>query len=194
MVDPFYEAFDDPAYYPRTTVLRNAKGLRDPDDLDAFEVEMVRLRTEEGPPPGRFGTAHYRSVHHHLFRDVYAWAGRYRDVRMFKGGNSFCFPEYIAREMERLFGCLKGAGFLPGVASDVFVRQVAGFLAELNHIHPFREGNGRTQQVFLKILGQRAGHPLRLEALEAEPFRAAMIESYHDRLAPLVDELERLLS
>lgn len=194
MTDHGYAAFNDPACYPGTGVLRNRRDLRDQQALDAFGLEMVRLRTEDGPPPGRFGPAHYRAVHRHLFRDVYPWAGVYRSVRTFKPGASFCFPEHIAVQMDKLFARLKDASFRPGSDEDRFVHALAAFLGELNHIHPFRDGNGRAQQMFLRMLGQRAGHPFRLEAIEAEPFRAAMIASYHDRFEPLVDELQRLLA
>ncbi len=96
--------------------------------------------------------------------------------------------------MKLLFARLKLASFLPGSDPDDFVGALAAFLGELNHVHPFREGNGRTQQMFFRMLGQRAGHRFRLESIESGPFRAAMIESYHDRLGPLIDELQRLLA
>ena len=76
-----YAAFDDPYVYKGTSVLKNKLKTRDADVLSAFEVEMTTLRAEEPLPAGRFGTAHYRSVHHHLFQDVYRWAGSYRTVR-----------------------------------------------------------------------------------------------------------------
>jgi cell filamentation protein len=102
-----YDAFDDPYCYHGTTVLKNRLGLRDAEGLEAFEVEVSTLRAEEPLPEGRLGAAHYRGVHHHLFQDVYRWAGRYRTVRIAKGGNAFCFPEYITNEMDTLFAALK---------------------------------------------------------------------------------------
>ncbi|WP_442870126.1 Fic family protein [Bradyrhizobium sp. CCBAU 45394] len=39
------------------------------------------------------------------------------------------------------------------------VNQAARFLAVLNAIHPFREGNGRTQSVFMSMVGEHAGFP-----------------------------------
>ncbi len=58
----------------------------------------------------------------------------------------------------------------------------------------FREGNGRTQLYFVRLLGLRAGHPFRSEAIEKDAFLHAMIESFHGRLDALVDELERMLA
>ena len=189
-----YGAFDDPYCHPGSGVLINLAGLTEQSALDDYETEMVALRAQEPPPLGRFGPPHYRAIHRHLFQDVYTWAGRYRTVRTFKGGNPFCFPEYIDDQMKQLFTRLAERDFKPGVEADRFVFSLASFLTELNVIHPFREGNGRTQQTFFALLGHRAGHPFRLAALEADPFRRAMVASYHDDLDPLIDELQRMLS
>lgn len=102
-----YDAFDDPYAYPGTTVLKNILDLRDPDTLEAFEVEISTLRAEEPLPEGTFDAAHYCAVHHHLFQDVYDWAGQYRTVRTSKGGNLFCYPEHIHARMEKLFRGLR---------------------------------------------------------------------------------------
>src|SRR5260370_41139265 len=79
-----YDAFDDPYCYPGTTVLRNRLDIRDQSELDAFEVEITTLRAEEPLPDGDFDPAHYCRIHHHLFQDVYDWAGQYRTVRTSK--------------------------------------------------------------------------------------------------------------
>jgi len=97
-----YGAFDDPYCYKGTFVLKNRAGLRAPVLLAAFEAEMTTHRAEELGPMGRFGPAHYRAVHRHLFRDFYAWTGRYRTVRTSKGGNVFCYAEHIPGEMDKL--------------------------------------------------------------------------------------------
>ena len=64
----------------------------------------------------------------------------------------------------------------------------------MNYIHPFREGNGRTQLIFMRMLGQRVGHPFRSEAVEADEFLIAMIASYSGKMDALIDELERMLA
>jgi cell filamentation protein len=188
-----YDAFDDPYSYKGSDCLKNRPGLLDPDVLQAFELEMSSLRAAEPLPTGRFGPAHYRRVHWHLFRDVYAWAGRYRTVRTAKDGNWFCFPEYIGPQMDLLFARLDGASFQPGVEGYVFLSEAAGFLGELNAIHPFREGNGRAQLVFLHLIALRAGHPLRLDRVHPETFMTAMIRSFDGDLVALREELAALV-
>lgn len=75
MSEDGYEVFEDPYCYKGTFVLKNRAGLRDAVRLQAFELEMSSLRAEEPLPAGRFGPAHYRALHRHLFGDVYSWAG-----------------------------------------------------------------------------------------------------------------------
>jgi cell filamentation protein len=116
-----------------------------------------------------------------LFQDVYVWAGKFRTVRLGKDGSAFCYPENIAREMQRLFADLKRQRHLRGLSPEAFAAASAHFLATLNAIHPFREGNGRTQASFLTLLADRAGHPLNLDRLVPERFLAAMIESFYGR-------------
>lgn len=187
-----YDAFDDPYSYRGLDCLRNRLGLRDPALLQAFELEMSTLRAEEPLPMGRFGPAHYRRVHRHLFQDVYSWAGRYRTVRTAKDGNWFCFPENIEGQMNQLFRRLVMPPFGPGAGFDAFIAAAADFLADLNAIHPFREGNGRSQLSFLHLVALWADHPLRLDQIKRETFLPAMIESFEGRLEPLVAELTAL--
>lgn len=189
-----YDAFDDPYSYKGTNVLKNRLRTRDPAILEAFELEMTTLRADEPLPDGRFGSAHYRAVHRHLFQDVYPWAGRYRTVRTAKGGNWFCFPEHIPQQMDRLFGQIKAGGFLATNSFEKFIEGAAHFLAELNAIHPFREGNGRAQLAFLHLLSVNAGHPLDFTRVDAPAFLSAMVASFAGDNQPLVTALARLRS
>lgn len=187
-----YKAFDDPYVYPGTSVLRNRLGTRDSAILESFEVEMSALRAEEPLPRGRFGPAHYRGEHRHLFQDVYVWAGRYRTVRIAKDEAVFCYPENIAAEMDRAFADLRRQRRQKGVAFDVFIRRAASFLSDLNAIHPFRDGNGRAQLAFLQLVSVDAGHPLDLTKVCRSTFLPAMENSFAGDLDPLKRELMAL--
>jgi cell filamentation protein len=150
-------------------------------------------RADEPLPEGRLSVRHYRAIHHHLFQDVYAWAGKLRTVRLGKDDSAFCYPENIAREMQRLFADLSRQRHLSGLSPDAFADAAAHFLATLNAIHPFREGNGRTQTSFLILLADRAGHPLNLDRLVPDQFLAAMIESFHGKERSLMAEVRKLI-
>jgi cell filamentation protein len=110
-----YDVFDDPYCYKSTSVLKNRARIRDAQTLGDFELEMSTLRSLEPLPDGRFTPAHYKRVHHHLFQDVYSWAGKYRTVRTAKGGNWFCYPEHITSSTNQLFKKLALPVFKQGV-------------------------------------------------------------------------------
>ena len=188
-----YDSFDDPYCYRRTSTLKNKLDLRDYNELEAFEHESVSAKGDEPLPTGRFDPNHYRAIHHHLFGAVYDWAGEYRTVRTAKGGDMFCYPEYIAGQMDLLFASLSDPAFAKGSPKEGFITAAATFLADLNAIHPFREGNGRTQLTFLFLLGERAGHPLDMARIRPQTMLNAMVESFHGRLGALGRELVRLV-
>jgi cell filamentation protein len=187
-----YKAEADPYCYPGTAVLINRLGLRDQAELDAFETEITSQRATEPLPAGRLSYSHYLAIHRHVFQDVYAWAGSIRTVRISKEGNTFCYPEHIDRAMRRLFTYLARQKHLRGSDTATFAREAAHFLAELNAIHPFREGNGRTQLSFLTILAERAGHPLVMERLDPKAILKATITSFGGNEKPLVDVIAAL--
>jgi cell filamentation protein len=188
-----YDAVSDPYCYPGTTVLKNIPGIGNQSALDEFEATMTAQRADEPLPRGRLSVSHYRLIHHHLFQDVYVWAGEFRTVRLSKDGSAFCYPENIEREMKSLFDVLKGKRYLQNLSPQAFAAETAGFLSTLNAVHPFREGNGRTQTAFLALLSTRAGHPIDLDKLQPDQFLAAMIASFKGNDAPLERQILSLI-
>lgn len=189
-----YDAIDDPYTYENSTVLVNKLDIRTQAELDAFEVEISSARAEEPLPEGALNFSHYKAVHYHLFQDVYDWAGEVRTVRISKGGNPFCFPENIEDQATTLFDDLRAADYLRNLEAQAFSARAAHFLAELNAIHAFREGNGRSQLTFFALLADRAGHPLNLDKLEAEEMLEAMIASFGGDERKLAAIIEGLVS
>ncbi|WP_337735960.1 Fic/DOC family protein [Sinorhizobium saheli] len=182
-----YTAETDPLCYPGTTVLRNKMGLTDQADLEEFELAMTLARFDEPFLVGTLNYPHYLALHRHLFQDVYEWAGQLRTIRIGKVGNWFCYPEYIDGEMKRIFADLQKAKHLVGLPPEVFAQKAAHVLAEINAVHPFREGNGRTQLAFLSLLAENAGFGFDEDLVEREKERvmAAMIESFSGSEEPL---------
>jgi cell filamentation protein len=187
-----YDAIEDPYTYTNSTVLVNKLDLREQSELDAFEAEISSARAEEPLPDGVLDFVHYKAVHHHLFQDVYQWAGEIRTVRISKGGNPFCFPENIEGQANKLFDDLRADDYLRNLDAPTFSRKAAHFLAELNAIHAFREGNGRSQLTFFALLADYAGHPLKIDKMDPDEMVAAMIASFNGderRLANVIDGL-----
>jgi len=164
---------DDPYVYPGTTVLRNKLGIRDAAKLDHAERRLVVDRIAEGIPTGDFDLAHLKAIHRHLFQDIYAWAGKLRTVEISKGGSQFMFRQYIETGMADVHKRIVKAHTFAGTSPSQFAASASIIIGDVNHIHPFREGNGRTQLHYLKQLAERAGHSLDLRKLDPQQWIGA---------------------
>src|SRR3984957_7174767 len=97
-----YDAVADDYCCPCTTVLKNKLNLTDAAELAAFEAEVSDARADEEAPAGDLDYVDFKAIHHHLFQDVYDWAGEARTVRMSKDSSMFCYPENIESEATKL--------------------------------------------------------------------------------------------
>ena len=176
---------EDPYVYPGTTVLRNRLGTTDPDYLDKQERALVVLRSRRGVPRGSFDLAHLRAIHRHLFQDVYDWAGELRTVEISKGRQQFQFRKFIETGMGDVHGRLVRSRFLKGLAAAAFAEAAAVIVGDINYIHPFREGNGRTQLQYLKQLADQAGHRLDLARIDGPAWIAGSVASHAADYAPM---------
>lgn len=189
-----YAAETDPLCYPGTTVLKNLLDIEDAELLDEAELALFLLRAEKPFPLGNFDVEHYLALHRYLFQDVYPWAGEIRTIRIGKDGNWFCYPEYIASELERVFAEFGDPDKLENMAVVDFASHIGHFLAELNAVHPFREGNGRTQLAFLAMLTEHAGISFDANELDRDRVMHAMIESFSGDEDPLVALIRRIIA
>jgi cell filamentation protein len=105
-------------------------------------------------------------LHQHLFQDLYDWAGQDRSISIAKGGSSFAAPAYIARELDKLFTDMAAKNGFRGVARDEFFDRLGNHINEVNAIHSFREGNGRTMRLHAAQVAREAGHPIRIASIE----------------------------
>jgi cell filamentation protein len=153
-------------------ILRNKLGLIYVDRLEIVIADVSRARVLElsrHPLRGKFDIPHLRAIHRYIFQDIFPWAGDFRNVMTARTG-SFGFPppNFIGPSLETLFTSLKAENHLKKLTADKFTERAGHFLGELNAIHPFREGNGRTQREFIRTLALTAGHPLSWKNLTAE--------------------------
>lgn len=184
---------DDPYVYPGTNVLRNRLGIADARKLDRIERRLVGDRIAEGVPVGTFDLAHLRAIHRHLFQDIYDWAGELRTVEIFKGGNQFQFRQYIPTGMADVHRRLTRAGFLKRLPAGEFAREAGIIIGDINYIHPFREGNGRTQAQYLKQLAEQAGHMLDLRRINAELWIDASKASHATDYSLMADVIRKAI-
>ncbi|MEO0639086.1 MAG: Fic family protein [Bacteroidota bacterium] len=167
--------------YPNSSVLRNKFGIQDFEQLDKKERLYVRTRMRDRIPKGKYDLTHLQAIHKHLFQDVYEWAGDIRETNISKGGSFFMPADRIRFAMMDVEKRIKKSDYLKGLRPQSFAKQASHIIGDINHIHPFREGNGRTQLVFLKQLGKKAGHRIDLAQVKKEDWIKGSIQSHHAR-------------
>ena len=149
----------DPYTYPGSNVLKNLRDIQDAEQLGKFEMDMTTVRVQElkhNRKPGKFDTSHLQSIHKHIFQDVYPWAGKFRSVDLARSGQFyFAFAAQIVPALENMFGELRKEQHLGDLDTAQFCKRAAFYIGELNAIHPFRDGNGRTQREFIRQLALR---------------------------------------
>lgn len=159
--DYFYDDEQDAKYcYPGTNVLKNKLDIRDLDTLHEAERDFSSVRQAELANmgvTGDFSFKHLCSIHKQLFQDIYSWAGKTRTVDISKG-TIFCLVQFIESQFEDLYRKLKRENFLADISDEKEMStRLAFYLGELNMIHPFREGNGRTQRIYIEQLCMNNG-------------------------------------
>lgn len=146
--------------YENTNVLRNKLNITDSDALRMAEREIAAIRileAERTPIRGKLDFQHLCDIHRYIFGDVYEWAGKLRTVNISKG-NPFCNCDVLDVYGAELFGKLKMERYLLGTPQERITERLAHYLSEINVLHPFREGNGRTQRMFIEYLALVAGY------------------------------------
>jgi cell filamentation protein len=180
------KAASDPYLYPGTDVLRNVPGLRSAEQLAAFETAKTAQRIYEiqrTPVVGTFDTRHLQTIRRRVFQDVFPWAGEFRTTMLGKAERLgqpptwFTPPHLLEHEAQRIFDSLHRLNLLRRIQPIEFARKAARLLAEINALHPFREGNGRTQRLFVDALANQAGHQLYFDVVSRERMVQASIEA-----------------
>ena len=178
--------------YPGTDTLINLFNITDPVKLYDVERDITITRTIDlvaNPIKGSYDLALLQQIHKRLFGDLYVWAGQIRDVRIAKG-NMFCYPEYIRPMADEIFTKLVSEKHLKNLNRTDFIERTAFYMGEVNALHPFREGNGRTQRIFFTQLAREAGFELNLSRMDKSQLLQADIAS----MAGSYGALEALLN
>lgn len=141
-------------------VLRNLVGATTYDELRHREDTFVgyrgaTLRTHG--IPATYDLAGLQSIHRHLFQDVYEWAGEVRTVSIAKG-RGFVAPDQIESSFAQIADVIRETDQLRTVSPDRYAESLARVYHAVNTVHPFREGNGRTQREFITALAREAGY------------------------------------
>lgn len=164
---------------PVWLILRNKVHARTAGELATSDTALVAVRSiqpADNPKPGSYDLAHLQAIYRHLFQDVYPFAGQLRTVNLRKADDPDGWFYPAARLTDRAasaFGALAGDKHLRARGRAEFVEGLARHIDTVNYLHPFREGNGRTQRIFFSQLSARAGYLSHWERISAEENIAA---------------------
>lgn len=185
MSDNFFDKYDlytegDSAYcYPDSCVLINKLGIRDVATFKKAEAEISHaalIELQLKPISGNFDKAHLFAIHRFLFESFYDFAGKTRKEDISKGNTKFCVWLYIDDQLSELFTKLRTRQVNFCDKGEV-CSYLAFVMAELNIIHPFREGNGRAIREFIREYALSLGYSLDWSKVEKKELLNAMIES-----------------
>ncbi len=175
-----YDNYDlsenDPYCIEGSTCLINSLGFTDTAALNEAEQEISAIAMAEleiEPVAATFDLAHLQAIHRRLFDDVYPWAGEPRKAEISKGGKLFLPYHLIETKAAAVFADLKSEGYLAGLLPEDFSQRCGYYFGVINAIHPFREGNGRTQRILFNQLAEAAGYVIEWAAISGEQMAQA---------------------
>lgn len=173
--------------YKDSDILINKLNIKNDKDLYDAERALVLLRNNElldNPMKGNFDFKHLKEIHRFLFQDIYAWAGDIRNCNIAKN-DLFCLSNYIDSYADEIFNNLISKKYFIEYDFEYKIIELAKFFSDLNALHPFREGNGRTQREFIEQLASINGIKLDLTIISQEK----MIEISHESLSGSYEKL-----
>lgn len=171
--------------------LINKLGIKSAEKLSIEEKRLSHVNSLTLPPVS-LDFKGLKSIHQHLFNDVYSWAGEPRQVPMMRTDSviPFTAPSKIEDQADKIFTQLKNDDFLKSLNRDDFAKKAAQTFGEINQLHPFREGNGRTQRLFIQQVAEQAGHSIDFSQITQK----RMYEASHDFSNNKPAKMERLFA
>ena len=173
----------DKYVYPGTEVLINKFGCRDAEQLRKLEIlstggNLAYLQLH--PIDGNFDFQHLKDIHYFIFQDLYDWAGEIRNIDIVKN-NLFCRAHYINEYARTVFSDFWSSCFENRNDREQFVKVLADHYADMNALHPFREGNGRAQREFTRELCLECGYVFDLTRTKHTEMLHASMLSFNAR-------------
>lgn len=162
----------DPYVYPGTTILKNKLNIRDDKELNIKERGLTASRIEEfsrREVQKEFNFEYLKSIHKYIFQDIYEWAGEIRKGDISKGNSLFCKAVHIESYASDIFRNLKKNNYFHDIENkEILSKKLAETFLDINALHPFREGNGRTQREFIRSLAKSNGYELNFSNINRE--------------------------
>jgi len=160
--------------------LLEAKTLEQLYEKEKILTNAKMIALENNSIVGYLDYSHLKNIHRYLFSDVYIWAGKDRyeadiSADFGKGTTHFTSHDKLPEVSKLLFDALKDEKYFQGQDKNKFAKSAAVFMNGLNILHPFREGNGRVQRIFMEYVAKGAGFKLSFKNITAEEMLKASI-------------------
>lgn len=180
-----YDVINSRYTYKGTDVIRNKLNIKDEKTLHKYDKKMVAFKLSTinfARIPEKFNEERLKFIHNYLFCDIYDFAGKYRLENIIKENFEFSQYEYIEENLKKVIAQIN-VEQLKKLSFDEFCSKISYYLTELNVIHPFREGNGRTIREFIRELMLECGYIIDFSKIEYEDIleasrRAVLDDSY----------------
>lgn len=183
--------------YEGTNVLINKFDIRDGEKLDIIERDITSALIAKAYieiPFENVDFDFYKNLHYYVFSDIYEWAGNIRNVDMSKKGTRFCSPERIETGGRDIFEYLSKISYLVNLTDKEFITEFTELYCRLNYLHPFREGNGRIQRLFLSILLKNIGKSIDFSKIDADLLMIATIKAVSGDIFILQDIFRQFIN
>ena len=138
---------------PGTGVLRNKLGITDSAALLKATTDSTVLRLAElhaSPIRGGFDSAHLQAIHHHLYQDLYDWAGELRSIDAHNVPAS-----QVEKSLNSVLDRLSRENHLKGLSAEEWAGSASAYLYDLGTIQPFLAGNEVALQEFAVELARK---------------------------------------
>lgn len=183
--------------YSGTTVLINKLDIRNQSELDKAEKQITLLRAiqaEQNMILEKPNFQFFKDIHKFLFDDIYEWAGLVRTINISKKGTIFCDASQIEEIGKLKFERLKKQNYLKELEKEQFIDEISDLYNELNILHPFREGNGRTLRLFITLLIRNAGFDIDFSKCDPDIIMLATINAAHGDISMLKSVFNEMMS
>lgn len=178
-----YEDKRSKYFYKTCDVLVNKLDLKNAEELEAYERQVVALKLliiENTSFTKNFDKVRLKEIHRYLFNEVYDFAGEFREENLAKDDFRFASCEFISSELDRILEDLQDLSVFKELSTAEIADKLAYIMSELNVVHPFREGNGRTYREFIRQLASELGYSLDWSKSQYKEIFDASVKSVYD--------------
>ncbi|MBF0381448.1 MAG: Fic family protein [Magnetococcales bacterium] len=181
--------------YSDGQTLKNKLGILDPEVLKDAEDKLATIKHEGALQialcANEISLDTYKAIHKHLLYDLYPWAGKIRTCDLAKQATLFCKPSFIESQAKEIFQKLQDEKYHVDLQITEYAEKLAILYGDVNMLHPFREGNGRTQKILFQGVAAKSGRSIYWERISTNEHIEAVIDEQKGKPRKMIELFER---